>query len=1196
MNQETARKPLRQTLWLLLALAGALLFGVTVSHAQEVTGSISGTVTDPSGAAVKGAAVTLTNTDRGQDVRTVTTGGSGSYSAASLPLGTYTVKVVAAGFQTASVTGLVLHANDALTVNRALTVGSTEQQVTITADAVQLNLENGSSQGLINGTQVRELVLNNRNYEQLVALQPGVAYGGASDQLYIGTSLPSGTAAVVSFSVNGQRNSANNWTIDGADNVDRGSNLTLLSYPSVDAIAEFKTLRGTYSAEYGRSASSQINVVTRSGTNQIHGTAYEFWRNDKLNANNYFNKLTATPTPRPLLRYNDFGFAVGGPVVIPHVYDGHDKTFFFYSQEFRRVINYATTTALVPTAAERAGDFTTAYSSTGAGGPVAVCTSANVTTGACLTFGTRIPTISPAAQAYLKDVYNNVPLPNVGAGSGLDPHSYTYNQRSVFNDTQEFVRIDHAVGQKMNVFYRYLHDSLPTTEGGGIYVGGGLPGVQVTNTTAPGTTHLAHVTYTFTPNLLLSAGYAYSSGAILSNPAGLGASSASPDVAGAVKLPFGNPLGVIPSIAFSGGSVTGIGNAGTYRDYNHNHNIFGDVTKVLGAHTLIAGVTFDHYQKTENGLGNASPYPQGAFTFNVSTPTAAQAAAAGGALPSNFDSEFANFLIGNANAGFVQGSQALTPNLKANQIEAYLQDNWRATRRLTLNLGVRYSYFPQPYDDNHILSNFDPAMYVAANAPTVDSNGFLCRTGSTCANANGLNSGHPNANADNLNGILLGTPGSNGHASPFGDRVGHTDTRNFAPRVGFAMDVFGDGKTSLRGGYGFAYDSSLFGIYEQNEFANPPYLNVPTYTTANLDNPIAGQPATNLTVSALVASPVNYHTPYVQQFSLDVQQQVTPTLLLDVGYVGNHGTHLLGQIDINEIRPGAAYAAGLTGRFTTSTTERPLNQLRPYLGYNAINAVESIFNSNYNSLQVQMQKRFSGKSLVDVNYTWSRALTDNQSDRSTAPQNTYNIAGDYGRSALDRTNILTIDGVWELPWYREQKGVVGHLVGGWELSGIVAVNSGLPLTVLMSGGGTLPDGSVAVDAGGLGILGSSAASLRPNQVGNPNNASGGASIHKRLNWFNKLAFSAPTQASLSPGNERRGVIEGPGFNRIDAGVFRNFRIVERLNFQLRGEGYNILNHTNWATVGTTATTASTFGQVTSTRDPRIFQVAGKFTF
>jgi len=274
----------------------------------------------------------------------------------------YTVKLTADGFATANVTGLMLHVNDALTVNQQLKTGNTTEQVSIQADAVQLNFEDATSAGLISGQQARELVLNNRNYEQLIQLQPGVSYGGANDQLYVGSTVPSGSSNQVAFSVNGGRSTSNNWTIDGADNVDRGSGLTLLVYPSVDAIAEFKTLRGQYSAQFGRGASGQINVVTKSGTNDWHGSVYEFFRNDALNANGYFNNLNKIARSSSPLRYNDFGGIVGGPVDIPSLYKGKDKTFFFFSYEGRRVIQYVGGYSLVPTAADRTGDFTNAYS------------------------------------------------------------------------------------------------------------------------------------------------------------------------------------------------------------------------------------------------------------------------------------------------------------------------------------------------------------------------------------------------------------------------------------------------------------------------------------------------------------------------------------------------------------------------------------------------------------------------------------------------------------------------------------------------------------------------------------------------------------------------------------------------------------------------------------------------------------------
>jgi hypothetical protein len=299
--------------------------------------------------------------------------------------------------------------------------------------------------------------------------------------------------------------------------------------------------------------------------------------------------------------------------------------------------------------------------------------------------------------------------------------------------------------------------------------------------------------------------------------------------------------------------------------------------------------------------------------------------------------------------------------------------------------------------------------------------------------------------------------------------------------------------------------------------------------------------------------------------------------------------------------------------FVSASCELPLNQIRPYPGYNAINAVETIFNSNYNSLQVKVTKRFSGNSMIDGNYTWSKGLTNAQTDYSSAPQNTYNLEPEYGRSAYDRTNIATIDAIWDLPWMRSQEGMVGHVLGGWQLSGIYTANSGLPLTAFESEGGTidyngfqsvynptLQNGGLVTDAAGLGILGPSAASLRPNQVLNPNVSNGAVQVHTRRSWFNPTAFVAPSPASYQVGNERRSTINGPGFTRLDVGLFRNFRIYHESVFQIRGEAYNVANHASWNTVCTNAVDSGCsgfkFGQVMSSRDPRILQVAGKFTF
>ena len=418
-----------------------------------------------------------------------------------------------------------------------------------------------------------------------------------------------------------------------------------------------------------------------------------------------------------------------------------------------------------------------------------------------------------------------------------------------------------------------------------------------------------------------------------------------------------------------------------------------------------------------------------------------------------------------------------------------------------------------------------------------------------------------------------------------------------------------------------AYDQSQVHPYENNAFNNLPFVSVPTIPLTSFDNPAGGTASISTALPSVQGFSVNYKTPYTMQYSLDVQQAVTPTLSLDIGYFGSVSRHLEGIVDRNTLQPGAFLSKGLSqyavagcttaaangGGFTSTTCEQQLNQIRPYPGYLNVNITETMFTANYNGLQVKGTKKFSGESFIDANYTWSRALTDALADYTSGPQNVYNPKGDYGRAVYDRTNIISIDGVYELPWYRDQKGLAGHAIGGWEISGLYVINSGLPLTVTeSSAGGTigyggqtsflgLANGGVVNDSAGLGIMNSpDPASLRPNLVGNPN-AGYFAPIHTRLNWFYRPAFVSPTAASVSVGNEKRSVVNGPGYNRLDVGLFRNFKIREGTVFQLRGEAFNIVNHTNWQAV-TTSVTSGSFGQVTSTRDPRILQVAGKLTF
>ena len=559
---------------MLLLLLGSYGIG------QEITATILGTVRDTSGAVIAGAAIVVVNTDTAIVLRRLTTSRSGEYVVPLLPIGHYNISAEAPGFETSLEAGIELNVNDRRSVNFILQIQGVSNEIKVEAEPLQVDLQGAAAAGLISGTQVRELAINTRNYSQLVVLQPGVSSGLATDQPYVGVSGLNGGVNTVSFSINGARDSQNNWTLDGADNVDRGSNQSLLTFPSIDSIAEFKVLRGNYDAEFGRGSGGQINVVTRSGTSTYHGGAYEFFRNDVLAANNFFNKLRGLA--RPPLRYNNFGFTIGGPVFIPRLYA--KKTFFFFSQEWRRVVNYSTSTsAEVPTRAELQGKFASP-----------VCTKPIIDPISQLCVGpttTQITNIDPTAAAYIKDIYSKLPAP------GPD-HTYSFTARNLFNFREEDLKLDHVFSPRLTGFFKYTHDSIPTEEPGGFGTGSNLPGVATTQTNAPGSNIAARLAMVITPHFVNELGYSYSHGAILSQPVGLLSETLSPDIH--PNLPFENLSGRAPSLYFNDGErLLGFG---PYRDLNTNHSAFDSLTWIIGRHTTKYGLVYHHYEKSENSF------------------------------------------------------------------------------------------------------------------------------------------------------------------------------------------------------------------------------------------------------------------------------------------------------------------------------------------------------------------------------------------------------------------------------------------------------------------------------------------------------------------------------------------------------------------------------------------------------------------
>ncbi len=1195
----------------LLTLALALLLSLSATaFAQEITGNIVGNVRDSSGAAVKGATVTITDDDKGLVVRTVTTGEEGEFSAPQLPSGNYSLTVEAPNFKKSLQTGLKLEVNQRRAVDVTLEAGNIAEVVTVAADQVAVELTTPTASTVINGDQVRELSVNNRNFVQLVTLAPGVT-NDLADQVYVGTTNPAGQANTVNISVNGARSSSNTFLVDGADITDRGSNITIQAYPSVDSIGEFRVLRSLYPAESGNSGGGQVNIITRSGGNSFHGSLFEFVRNERLNANDFITNSLANPpfgrdsdgkAKRGPFRYNNFGGTIGGPIYIPNFGIGNGsmftklkRTFFFFSEEQRRDIRYPTLVSSVPDNNLRQGIFPIPVCINRNDVPGSTCTGANI-----LPAGTPLPAaqFNVAALSYINQIYSKLPQPNA---PNFVLNSSAVN-RAEFR--QEILKIDHTFSDRWSAFYRYENDKIPTLDANSLFSSGGsLPGVSTTETNSPGNTHTFQTTWTISPSAILEARYAHAYGAILSENVGLLALANSSNP---VTLPFANTRDRITSV--SGNGFGGLTSFGPYDNFS-NKNLFGsNLTLIRGNHTLKFGGAYSKYRKNENALiGDATGANQGIFTtFGTALPVGVTAST----LNQNL-ARWANFLVGNAST-FVQGRFDYTANLIQSNIEGYAQDEWRFRPNLTLYYGVRYSRFGQPNDRNGRLSNFDPALYSLANAPQVTGAGNrVAGTGNFC-NGMFVNTNNPQT-ATNC------TPG----ASPFGDEITKTPNLDFAPRVGLAWDPFRKGTTSVRAGYGIYHEQFLVGFAEQIIGVNPPYQQNFTISNTRLDNP-AGSTTNppSAAASTIRGMDTDWKTPYMQHWSLDIQHQLNSKTVFTIGYYGSKGTHLVGVTEINDLPPGLAlnslcapgnntpttpgvtlvrcqspgYAFRNTATTiaqgnpnfvgtTTFTDNAILDQLRPYRGYRSITMLQPRYNSNYHSLQFYAQRRFGGSSQASASYTWSKNLTDSQNDRSNAPQNTFDIPSEYSRATLDRRHVFTMNYIYELPFYKSQQGAAGKLLGGWQASGILTYNTGLPFTIT----------TASFDAAGLGNNPAAIAGNRPNLLCDPNSSA----PHTQQQWFNTACFQANPAVGTSvanvPGTAGRGVVQGPSTARIDFTMTKNIRFNESMRLQLRAEAFNVLNHTNFRTIGTNITLA-TYGTVTAVRDPRTIQLGAKFIF
>ena len=1161
---------------LLTCIMILLLHGLAVStFAQDVTARIDGQVQDAAGAAVTNASVTLTNTKTGE-VRTVESDSSGTYTLTLIPPGTYDLSVKAQGFKEYLSKGLELSVNDRKTINIPLETGAVSESVTVTAEAplIQTTPTVGD---VVENRRVVELPLNNRNFMQLLTLVPGVTSSGTSE---IGIGLTN----VVDFSINGTRRNAINFLVDGVSNSDIGSGITLLAVPTVDTIQEFRVITSVPTAEFGKSAGGVINLITKGGGREFHGGVYEFIRNDKLNANSFFNNANGTfgpndatvvaglaqagteRTPRPKLRYNNFGYLVSGPVIIPGVYNqDRQKTFFLFSQEWRRIIRAPSLSSAitVPSLLERQGNFSEA-------GNVAIFDPLNP--GVQFTNNTipdgRINQVAKSLLAFY-------PLPNVPATNpARAPNRFAVTTPTIQNTRQETLRIDHNFNSNHHLTGRYTHDLSDTREFGGLFFGLTIPDVATTDTTVPGQVLALTLTSTFGPRIVNEATFSFSGNKITDSLGGRYNSSVT--VPNAELFPENNSQ--LPPVIDVTSQPT-IGSPQLVHVQYKNWNPKDNLTIISGSHTYKMGFDISWESKDEN----AASLTQGRYAF-TGLQTRNPSASSGGI-------GLADFLLGRASGAtaYTEPERDVTEALRFGRTEFYGQDTWKIRPNLQLDYGLRYYRYRQPIDKNNVLATFLPELYNPAKAPV-------------CANA--TCSSFTTASFDVTNGFAYA-----GGNSPFGRRVQLNDKNDWAPRIGFAWDPWNKGKSVIRGGYGIYYDQALVGIVEQNSFTTPPFNNsisvAGTVAAPVLfGNPVAAVPGTRGNLGGVNATTAPWVTPMIQQWSLSWQQEVSRNALLEIGYAGSAGNHLIRPVDINAPTPAEIIAASkgiATCDTALSSSNNPancINLARPFRGFGAITDRQTSATSRYHGLLTSFRLRPTRGITAQLAYTWSKTITDATNDRDAidVPQIRTNLHLERAASRLDRPHVFVASYVYEVPTFHSgfaASGVGKLLLSGWEIAGITTAQSGLALNRVVQGSTTVP-----------------ARGTRPDIVSDPlenipANPNGGIPYA-----FNPFAFRTTLTGQI--GNSPRSPFRFPSQFFTDVNLTKNFNFSERYKLQFRAEFFNVFNHTIFNDVFQTIpdrlptdaafssisnlAAISQFGQFFATRDPRQVQLGLKFNF
>ncbi len=1134
-----------------------LLCGLPTGFAQLTTADILGTVTDSTGAVIPNATVVITNLGTNAK-RTAQTNNSGDYSFTLLPVGHYSVSVKSSGFQEAVTKDLDVEAGDRARNDVHMLPGEESTVVEVTASTPLLQADNATVSSTVTAKAVQDLPLNGRNFVQLVQIVPG-ANEGPGNGLSSGGRPDDRRTNAAGLSVNGQDDTLNNWVVDGVDDNERiiGS---IGIKPNVEGIQEITVQTNSYAPEAGRTAGGVINIVTRSGTNQFHGSVYEFFRNDIFDARNFFQ----VNGNKPELRQNQFGGSIGGPIF-------RDRTFFYFDYEGLRLVSGVTYTKTVPTLAEYNN-----INSLNGGSPQALLSAANGTAG--------LP-INPIALAYLR----LFPAPNAGTAGQLT-NNFTISPSKTQNSNTYDARIDHRFNGQNVFFGRFSYNKVNTFTPPGLGIVNGLeisggrydfdgPATDVAQQYAFGYTHI------FSPGLLVDLRAAFTRINNLSLPLNYGVGAAQKVGFPASMTSFSPFADSLTPISVGPFSDIGDGAYVPLQDIDNTFQYGGTVSWTKGSHNIKFGLSLIRRQARNVQSASAT----GAYQFNLTTDSNSdqltqQNNQLASALTGAFQSQTRNFNL-------------FAPDYRSWEPGGFAQDSWKVSPKLTLIYGLRYDVFTPFTEAHNHISNFDFPEALTLTHATV---GQALKVAGT----NGVDS-------------QVNIPTDYSNVAP---RVGfsYSITPNTVLRGGYGLSFFPGNYTSnadlknlpFTSNFSPACQSDLAVQIEKSVNGgvlpagqNPSCATIPG-APANFSDglPTPVQPnltdITAITGLSFVAEAPKFRSALIQQFNLQIEQQFGSNVFT-IGYVGNVGQHLPESINnINQPKPFNPIT-------NPAGSARPLDAIWQTGNLSGISYIQSEGVSNYNALQASFQRRFTKGLAFDANYTWAKALSDisgfsQQGDQGWSNADPTRIRQiEYGKADNDLQNRFAISINYELQYGKNFTGIKKTFFSGWQSNMILAWQSGKPFSIVSSGSGA--DNPVESDGKQHGFNNratpqNAGGADRPNQIADPRSG------HKTLErFFNTDAFAPQPLGTV--GNVQRNSMFGPNFRHVDLSIFKDFPVTERMKVQFRAESFNISNTPSFYMPNNNSSGQSFgnagFGQITQTDPnyvPREFQFALKLQF